>query len=136
MSYSVKGKPFLFAGVKDVSECRTSLDVMSLANLNYKVEKCELQGLIPQPYGYSTPKVNGYYATYRTDKNIPLGIVKEKYTVVQNKEAFNFFDNAIGDGEAKWDTAGCFGDGETIFVSAILPATVNFITAPIEFIRD
>lgn len=125
MSYSVKGKPFLFAGVKDVSECRTSLDVINLANLNYKVEKCELQGLIPQSYGYSTPKIHGYYATYRTDKNIPLGIVKEKYTVVQNKEAFNFFDNAIRDREAKWDTAGCFGDGETIFVSAILPETIK-----------
>lgn len=130
MSYSVKGKPFLFKGVQDISDCITSLDVMNKAGLNYKVDKCQIQGIVPRRIGeiaagFETPTIKGYYATYRTDKNIPLGIVKEKYTVVQNTEAFNFFDKAIVEDNVKWDTAGCFGNGETIFVSAILPETIK-----------
>ena len=62
--------------------------------------------------------------TYRIDKNIPLGIVKEKYTEVQNLDAFGFFDNAIGKDKAIWQTAGFFGNGERIFVSAKLPDSI------------
>lgn len=128
MSYSVKGRPFLFKGVTDVYDCETSIDVMRKANLDFIVDKCEIQGVIKNEHngitlGCKTPTIKGYYATYRRDLDIPLGIVKEKYTPVQNIEAFTFFDNAIGNNKAIWDTAGCFGNGETIFVSAKLPDT-------------
>ena len=39
-----------------------------------------------------------------TDYNIPLGVVKSKYTIVQNNDAFNFFDDAIGKNSAIWQT--------------------------------
>ena len=41
-------------------------------------------------------KCDNAFDTYRTDYNIPLGVVKSKYTIVQNNDAFNFFDDAIG----------------------------------------
>jgi phage/plasmid-like protein (TIGR03299 family) len=65
------------------------------------------------------------YGTFRTDNNIPLGVVKQKYEVIQNREAFSFFDNAIGRGEAIWDKAGCFDDGRKIVVTAKLPGKIN-----------
>lgn len=54
-------------------------------------------------------KCDNAFATYRTDYNIPLGVVKSKYTIVQNNDAFNFFDDAIGKNSAIWQTAG-FGE--------------------------
>ena len=50
--------------------------------------------------------VDGYYSTYRTDTNQYLGMVKSRYEVVQNKDAFSFFDSIIDSGEAIFETAG------------------------------
>lgn len=125
MSYSVKGLPFVFKGVTAVGDCETSEDVMRKAKLDFTVGKCELQGKINTGFDYTYPPVEGFYATYRTDTNRPLGVVKSKYTPVQNIDAFNFFDKAIGDGNAEWFTAGNFNGGQTIFVSAKLPDEIR-----------
>lgn len=61
------------------------------------------------------------YATYRTDTNQVLGTVGNRYEVIQNIEAFDFFDEVIGEGHAQYETAGALGDGQTIFITAKLP---------------
>lgn len=131
MSYQVKGMPFVFKGVKDVSDCHTSEEVMKTAHLDWNVAKCNLVAKMPATiddngnYTEETYKdCPNAYATYRTDLNIPLGIVKDRYTIVQNTEAFKFFDNAIGKNKALWQTAGLFDNGRKIFVSAKLPNTI------------
>lgn len=104
---------------------------MLKAGLNFNVAKCELVGKMPikltgtdeeldriikeQKEGahvFGTDiyrKCDNAFATYRTDYNIPLGVVKSKYTIVQNNDAFNFFDDAIGKNSAIWQTAGFWG---------------------------
>jgi phage/plasmid-like protein (TIGR03299 family) len=62
------------------------------------------------------------YATYRTDTGEPFGVVGNKYTIVQNEEAFEFFDSIIGEGHAEYETAGALGNGEKMFVTAKLPS--------------
>lgn len=62
------------------------------------------------------------YATYRTDTNVAFGTVGNRYEVVQNLEAFDFFDEIIGQGHAAYETAGALGNGETIFITAKLPS--------------
>lgn len=127
----------------DVTDCITSAEVIKKANLDFEVRKCELVAQMPFTlkgdntvnglmgdfkYGNAVYRVcPNAYATYRTDTNIPLGIVKSKYEVVQNIEAFDFFDNAINEGNAVWDRAGQFGYGEKIFIAAKLPKS-NAIT--------
>lgn len=141
--YVSNGLPWSSGLGKNVRDCTTSREVMEKAGLDFFVDKCELIGKMPlQIFGDNDiDKLagdfahNGYiyrqcpnaYATYRTDKNIPLGLVKSKYEVVQNVDAFTFFDDAIGEGKAIWQTAGKFGFGERIFVCAKLPiqTTVN-----------
>lgn len=44
-----------------------------------------------------------------------LGIVGDRYTIVQNEDAFTFADN-IGDG-ARWETAGAISGGRKVFGS-------------------
>ena len=135
--YRVNGLPWGSGIGKDVSDCHSSKEVMEKVGLNFAVEKCHLMAKMPFSLN-SDNKVdevagefsrNGHifrdcpnaYATYRTDKNLPLGLVKCKYEVVQNIDAFTFFDDAIGEGKAKWDRCGSFGWGHKIFVSAKLP---------------
>lgn len=145
MSYAVKGKPFTFKGVTDVTDCKTSADVMSAAGLDWEVEKCELIAKMPSIitdtsfqddtflYGGDTFRTcPNAFATYRKDTNQPLGIVKKQYTPVQNTEVFSFFDDAIGKNKAIWQTAGCFNGGQKIFVSAKLPRNILVNGDPIE----
>lgn len=143
MAYEVKGAPFRYNGAINVENCKTAEEVMTAAGLNWNVAKCELVAKMPVSHkdydnGGFTYGYNNYlecpnaYATYRTDYNIPLGIVKERYTPVQNAEAFTFFDDAIGKDKAIWQTAGFFGRGERIFVSAKLPKNIFVQGDPVE----
>lgn len=141
--YVAKGKPWDFQGAKNVEDCNTSQEVMTKAGLDWTVAKCKLVAEIPivndnignggfiHGSNVYTECANAF-ATYRTDYNVPLGIVKDRYTPVQNIEAFKFFDTAIGKNSAIWQTAGYFGNGERIFVSAKLPKNILVNGDPIE----
>lgn len=153
--YNIKGEPFRYKGAVDVSDCKTSEEVMIKAGLNFTVDKCELFAKMKVNIDGSDEQLDSLnkemqetdshlfkgdmyrncqngYATYRTDYNIPLGVVKQKYTIVQNTEAFSFFDNAVGKNQALFQTAGCFGKGETIFVSAKLPFDILVKGDPVD----
>lgn len=142
--YRINGLPWSIGMGASVEDCITAREVMEKANLNWVVKKCELMAEMPFTIGgdneiTSVDELNGTFsrngkiyrpcpnafATYRTDKNIPLGLVKSKYEVVQNMDAFNFFDDAIGVDKAIWQNAGMFGYGHKIFVTAKLPITTK-----------
>jgi phage/plasmid-like protein (TIGR03299 family) len=143
MNYAVKGIPWSHGLAKNVEDCRTAEEVMKKAGLDWTVAKCEV--VAKMPVHTNRAEDNGFvfgsnnyvecpnaYATYRTDTNIPLGLVKERYTPVQNIDAFSFFDNAIGKDKAIWQTAGYFGYGERVYVSAKLPKNILVDGDPIE----
>lgn len=137
--YTANGTPWAIG--KDVSDCATAAEVMEKAGLDFTVDKAPL--MAKMPFGlYRNNDINedngdfarngkifrdlkGYYGTYRTDTNQPLGLVKDKYHVIQNQEAFKFFDNAIGDGKVMWDKAGCLNNGRLVYLSARLPITTK-----------
>ena len=139
--YRANGLPWASGIGKDVSDCRYAEEVMQKANLDFYVSKCDLISKMPfaingdnnideklgefSKDGYIYRNCPNAYGTYRTDINVPLGLVKAKYEVIQNIEAFNFFNDAIGEGKAQWDRAGMFGYGHKIFVSAKLPTTIT-----------
>ena len=147
-TYKAYGLPWGDKIGKDVTDCMTSSDVIQKAGLDWTVEKYELVAKMPFSvnanndineamgdfsYGGAIYRncPNGY-ATYRTDRNIPLGIVKSKYEVVQNIDAFNFIDNAIGEGKAEFQRAGCFGYGHKVFITAKLPISTTVGGDPID----
>lgn len=123
----------------DVSDCKTAAEVMDKARMNWDVDKCELVAEMPfginrdnsvkagefAHEGHIYRRCPNAYGTFRTDNNIPLGVVKQKYEVVQNRDAFRFFDAAIERGQAIFDRAGAFGDGEKIVLTAKIPGSVD-----------
>jgi phage/plasmid-like protein (TIGR03299 family) len=104
-----------------VKEAMTSKQAIELAGLGYEVIKkpifTEMDGM--------KIEVPEQFATVRKDTNVPLGVVGSRYTVVQNADAFTFFDAVVGQGQAIFETAGALGRGERIFISAKMPNYVR-----------
>jgi len=112
-----------------VDNAMTSSQAIELANLDYQVDKTTIHASInteievdgEKTTGLEWVKIEDRFATYRKDTNEVLGQVGGRYEIVQNKEAFGFFDAIIDEGEAIFETAGVLGKGERIFVTAKLP---------------
>lgn len=109
---------------------------VGLASLYVKLEETELKNThalnncIRLEKGvdakfFNTKGINSNFATYRTDNNTIFGIVGNRYEVIQNTEAFEFFDSIIGEGHARYETVGALGNGETVFITAKLPGNLN-----------
>ncbi|WP_413670126.1 DUF932 domain-containing protein [Mucilaginibacter sp. Mucisp86] len=127
--FSVKEKAWHGLG-QIVQEYPTSEEAMRFAGLDYTVEKRPL-------FTYDTENHNGdpenellipeievpnHFATVRTDTDAILGVVGKDYHVVQNSEAFSFFDSIVGGGDGiLYETAGALGNGERIFITAKMP---------------
>lgn len=127
--FSVKQKAWHNLG-QVVSEYPTSEEAIRHAGLDYEVAKAPLytkgSGIIETSNGIEIGSnelhVPNYFANIRTDNNAVLGVVGKDYEIIQNREAFSFFD-AIVDGEKGilYETAGALGQGERIFITAKLP---------------
>lgn len=111
---SAKEKPWHGIGTV-VEEAPTSEDAIRIAKLDWTVQQFPV-------YANNAP-VDGYFANIRSDVNIPLGIVKGRYKIVQNSEAFSFVDNIVGnkDIECRYETAGSLFNGKRIFLLVRLP---------------
>lgn len=127
--FSVKEKAWHNLG-QIVQEYPTSEDAIKFAGLDYEVEKSPLftkgAGIIENSNGIemidSELEVPNYFANIRTDNNTVLGVVGKDYQIVQNREAFSFFDSIVGGGNGiLYETAGALGNGERIFITAKLP---------------
>jgi phage/plasmid-like protein (TIGR03299 family) len=71
--------------------------------------------------------LSGICAVVRTDKSVSdrarvLEIVGEGYQPLQNWDAFAFFDHAVGQGQARYETAGAIDGGRRIWLLAALSA--------------
>jgi len=98
----------------------TSREAIIAAKLNYSVIKTpvytELTG---------RQEVPNAYATVNMSNNAVLGVVSDKYRIIQNEDAFDFFDSIVGGGKAIYHTAGALGQGERIWILAKLPGDIR-----------
>ena len=126
--FSVKEKPW-WSMAKVISYHPTSKEAIQEALLDYKVEKRKLF-TYDNENQYANPdseivipeiEVDNFYATVRTDTEQVLGVVGKDYSVVQNTDAFTFFDSIVGGDGIQYETAGALGKGERIFITAKLP---------------
>jgi phage/plasmid-like protein (TIGR03299 family) len=103
-----------------LKEPATAVQAIKAAKLDYGIVK------VPARYTFEshTREVPGKFVTMREDNGNSLGIVGERYQLVQNKDAFNFFDTVVGEGQAIYHTAGALGRGEKIWLQAKLPKDI------------
>jgi phage/plasmid-like protein (TIGR03299 family) len=64
----------------------------------------------------SKTPIPGHFATYRKDTNFPLGVVKSRYTPVQNQDAFSWLQDVIGKDDACVTSAGALHGGRYTWV--------------------
>jgi len=108
-----------------VQDYPTSREAIKFAGLDYTVEKRKLFTLnsINEDPAIEVPD---FFATVRTDTNNILGVVGRDYEVMQNENAFSFFDAIVGgDDGIQYETAGALGKGERIFITAKLPGYIK-----------
>ncbi len=121
--FTVKEKAWHNLGVV-LEKCPTSAEAIRFAGLDYEVLKVPVFCNPENVKGNENPIktiIPDKYATYRNDNGTVFGIVGGRYTIVQNRDAFTFFDEIVGEGAAIYETAGCLGNGEVIFITAKLP---------------
>ena len=98
---------------KEVVGAVDSSQALKLAGLDWKVVQ---QNITTASSG---KLVDGFKANIRDIEQTVLGIVTEKYKVVQNDEAFAFTDALLGEG-VKYETAGALARGKKIWLLAKL----------------
>jgi phage/plasmid-like protein (TIGR03299 family) len=114
-------KPWHEQGTKVLSEL-TSAEAIRKAGLNWTVSTTPVLYGVPKS---RVPKVMAeQFVTRRDDTGDGLGIVGNRYKVLQNKDAFSFFDAVVGQKAAMYHTAGALGLGERIWILAKLPGDI------------
>lgn len=109
--FSVREKPWHGLGTV-VAEAPKSAEALELAGLDWRVE----QTPIYTPHGV----VEGYKANVRNTDGQVLGVVTDRYKVIQNTEAFAFTDELLGAG-VRYETAGSLQGGKKIWLLARMP---------------
>lgn len=91
----------------------TSKDALELAGLNWEV--------VQEPiYTETEELIEGYKANVRDSDRKVLGVVTDRYKVIQNQEAFAFTDELLGEG-VRYETAGSLQGGKKVWLLAHLP---------------
>lgn len=107
-----------------VSDYPTSAAAIKYAGLDYEIAKAPNTHKLPSGNSLQS---NSSFFTYRTDNEAVLGAaVGKDYHIIQNREAFAFFDAIVGSGDGiLYETAGALGQGERIFITAKLPGYIR-----------
>lgn len=112
MFFTGREKPWHGLGVS-IESAPLAEDAIVAAGLDWNVIQEDL-------YLQDGRKARGFKANIReTDRSI-LGVVTNKYQVVQNKDAFGFVDELLGQG-VRYETAGSLNGGKRVWMLAILP---------------
>ena len=98
----------------------SSAEAIAAARLDYPVTKEQLYRLRPDLGPGMTEPIEAY-ATINGHTQDVLGVVGDGYEVLQNQEAFDFFDILLKESGGKLQTAGAIGKGEKVWMLAKLP---------------
>lgn len=110
--FYVRETPWHGLGTK-VMEAPTSKDALILSGLNWKVNQEPV-------YTESGNIIQGFKANVRDSDDAVLGVVTDRYKVIQNEEAFAFTDELLGEG-VRYETAGSLQGGRRVWLLAKLP---------------
>lgn len=110
--FYVRTAPWHGLGTK-VIEAPDSEGALVAAGLNWNV--------VQEPiYTREEEMIDGYRANVRDSDRRVLGVVTDRYKIVQNREAFAFTDELLGEG-VRYETAGSLQGGRRVWLLAHMP---------------
>ena len=110
--FYTREKPWHGLGTR-VEEAPSSADALKLAGLDWTV--------VQEPiYTDTGDVISGYRANVRDSDRRVLGVVTDRYKIVQNHEAFSFTDALLGAG-VRYETAGALQERKRVWLLARLP---------------
>ena len=119
--FSVREKPWHYAETSEVTkliqEAPNSQEALHYAGLDWTVEQTPV-------YMENGILIPNYKANVRSTDKSCLGIVTDRYQIVQNTEAFEFTDAIVGEtenGVVTYETAGSLCGGRKIWLLAKMP---------------
>ena len=101
-----------------VKDALTSQEALEAAHLDWQVGKENIATLDGE-------LIEEFYRTFREDNNLTLGVVKDRYTVFQNHDAFSFMDELVQGQEAMFVTAGSIKGGKVVWALCKLPGHIE-----------
>ena len=110
--FYVREKPWHGLGT-EVKEAPTSADALIYAGLDWEVIQKNV-------YAEDDTLISGYKVNVRSTDNATLGIVSDRYKIVQNEDAFKFTDDLLGSGVI-YETAGALQGGRKVWMLARMP---------------
>ena len=96
----------------------TAAEAIAAASLDWTVE------MVPV-YLDGGIEIPGKRAAVRTDTGLVMNVMSDRYTPLQNVDAFAFFDAVVGAGEAIYHTAGSLQGGRKVWALARLPGDLK-----------
>lgn len=102
-------KPWHQLGVK-VDEALSSQQAIKMAGLDWTVDAQPIQVVGGQV-------IDGMKANVRSSDHKVLGVVSDRYKIVQNADAFAFTDILLGEG-VRYETAGSLSSGKRVWLLA------------------
>lgn len=110
--FYVRETPWHGLGTR-VQETPSSSEALIKAGLDWNV--------VQEPiYTETEELIEGYKANMRDSDRKVLGVVTDRYKVIQNQEAFAFTDELLGEG-VRYETAGSLQGGKKVWLLAHMP---------------
>lgn len=110
--FYVRETPWYGLGTR-VQEAPSSSEALIKAGLDWNV--------VQEPiYTETEELIEGYKANVRDSDRKVLGVVTDRYKVIQNQEAFAFTDELLGEG-VRYETAGSLQGGKKVWLLAHMP---------------
>jgi len=109
----------------------TAAQALESAKLNFTVLQGEMAYIIPERQegdrmiGEEVRTVRHRKANFRSDDGGFLGMVSDNYSILQNVDAFSFFDSIVEEGAAVYETAGSMFGGKVIYITAKIPGLIR-----------
>ena len=110
--FSVRETPWHGLG-RIIMDAPASREALELAGLDWQVESRNI-------YSGTGAMIPGYRANVRSTDDAVLGVVSDRYRIVQNEEAFQFTDDLLGEG-VTYETAGSLQGDKKVWMLARLP---------------
>lgn len=109
--FYTREKPWHGLGTRVIT-APSSREALQLAGLDWKVNQ--------KPIYTETEEIPGYKANVRSTDQKVLGVVTDRYRIIQNEDAFAFTDALLGEG-VRYETAGSLAGGKKVWLLARMP---------------